>query len=131
METAAKKIRIVKPGDNVMVSRYLRQTTATMPTTPGSISPPPVPVPDLDRAMIDAYSLNADIVEEYSDDQFKLGTWYVSTLVWNKISKISINLKHAFLCREGMLSGTFARNQFSHLEGNVLTAEKPPTWQSA
>ena len=108
METAAQKIRIFKPGDNVMV-----------------------PVPHLDRAMIDAYSLNADIVEEYSDDQFKLGTWYVSTLVWNKISKISINLKHAFLCREGMLSGTFARNQFSHLEGNVLTAEKPPTWQSA
>ena len=38
METAAKKIRIVKPGDNVMV-----------------------PVPYLDRAMIDAYSLNAVI----------------------------------------------------------------------
>ena len=61
METAAKKIRIVKPGDNVMV-----------------------PVPYLDRAMIDAYSLHAVIVEEYSNDQFKLGTRYVSTLVWNK-----------------------------------------------
>ena len=69
METAAKKIRIVKPGDNVMV-----------------------PVPYLDRAMIDAYSLHAVIVEEYSNDQFKLGTRYVSALVWNKISTISINL---------------------------------------
>ena len=64
METAAKKIRIVKPGDNVMV-----------------------PVPYLDRAMIDAYSLHIVIVEE-----FKLGTRYILILVWNKISKISINL---------------------------------------
>ena len=69
METAAKKIMIVKPGDNVMV-----------------------PVPYLDRAMIDAYSLAAVIVAEYSIDQFKLGTRYVSALVWNKISTISINL---------------------------------------
>ena len=44
METAAKKIRIVKPGDNVMV-----------------------PVPYLDRAMIDAYSLHAVIVDSGSE----------------------------------------------------------------
>ena len=53
METAAKKIRIVKPGDNVMVSRYLRQTTATMPTTPGSISPPPVSVPTVQQLLFE------------------------------------------------------------------------------
>ena len=41
METAAKKIKAVKPGDNVMM-----------------------PVPDLDRAKIDAHSLHAIIVEE-------------------------------------------------------------------
>ena len=46
-----------------------------------------MPVPDLDRAKIDAYSLYIVIIEE-----FKLGTRYISTLVWNKISKISINL---------------------------------------
>ena len=40
-----------------------------MPTTPGSILPPPVPVPDLDRAEIDAYSLHIIVVKE-----FKLGT---------------------------------------------------------
>ena len=51
-----------------------------------------VPKRYLDRAMIDVFSLHAVIVEEYSNDQFKLETWYVSTLVWNKISKISINL---------------------------------------
>ena len=67
--------------------RYVRQTTTTMPTTPGSISPPPVPVPDLDRAKIDAHSLHIVIVEEV-----KLGTRYILTLVWNKISKIAINL---------------------------------------
>ena len=32
------------------------------------------------------------------------------------------HVKHAFPCREGMLSGTFARNQFS----DGLTAEKIP-----
>ena len=62
METKAKKIKIVKPEDNVMV-----------------------PVPDLDRAKINAHSLHAIILEEYSDGQFKLGTTYISTLVWNKI----------------------------------------------
>ena len=41
----------VKPGDNVMV-----------------------PVPDLDRAKIDARSLHAVIVDEYSNDHLKLGT---------------------------------------------------------
>ena len=46
-----------------------------------------MPVPDLDRAKIDALSLDIVIVEE-----FKLGTGYILTLVWNKISKISINL---------------------------------------
>ena len=57
-----------------------------MPTTPGSISPPPVPVPDLDRTKIDAHSLHIVIVEEYINGQFKLGTRYILTLVWNKIS---------------------------------------------
>ena len=33
------------------------------------------------------------------------------------------HVKHAFPCREGMLSGTFARNQFS----DRLTAEKIPS----
>ena len=65
METKAKKIKIVKPGDNVMV-----------------------PVPDLDRAKINAHSLHAIIFEEYSDGQFKLlGTSYILTLVWNKYKK--------------------------------------------
>ena len=67
--------------------RYVRQTTTTMPTTPGSISPPPVPVPDLDRAKIDAHSLHIVILVEYSNGQFKLGTRYILILVWNKISK--------------------------------------------
>ena len=62
METKAKKIKIVKPGDNVMV-----------------------PVPDLDRAKINAHSLHAIIFEEYSDGQFKLGTSYIFILVWKKI----------------------------------------------
>ena len=51
-----------------------------------------VPVPDLDRAKIDAFSLHAVIVEEYSNGQLKLRTRYILTLVWNKISIISINL---------------------------------------
>ena len=57
METAAEKIKIVKPGDSVMV-----------------------PVPDLDTVQctvdggkIDAHSLHAVIVEEYSNGQFKMG----------------------------------------------------------
>ena len=41
------------------------------------ISPPAVPVPDLDRVKIDAHSLHIVIVEEYSN---------------GKISKLSINL---------------------------------------
>ena len=57
MEITAKKIKIFKPGDNVMVS-----------------------VPDLDRAKINAQSLHIVIVEE-----FKLGTRYILPLVWNKI----------------------------------------------
>ena len=69
LETAAKKIKIVRPGGNVMVI-----------------------APDLDRAKIDAHSLHIVIVEEYSIGQFKLGTTYILTLVWNKISKLSINL---------------------------------------
>ena len=52
----------------------------TATTIPGSILPPPVPVPDLDRAKIDAHSLHIVIVEE-----FKLGTRYILPLVWNKI----------------------------------------------
>ena len=43
---------------------------------PGSISPPPVPVLDLDRAKNDAHSLHIVVVEE-----FKLGTRYILTLV--------------------------------------------------
>ena len=82
METAAKKIRIVKPGDNVMV-----------------------PVPFLDRAMIDAYSLAAVIVAEYSIDQFKLGTRYMCfySCLEQKIKNIKQfrPVKHTFLCREG------------------------------
>ena len=46
-----------------------------------------MPVPDLDRAKIDAHSLHIVTLEE-----FKLGTRYILTLVWNKISKIAINL---------------------------------------
>ena len=49
-----KKMKIVKPGDNVMV-----------------------PVPDLDRTKIDAQILPVLIVEEYSNGQFKLGTKYI------------------------------------------------------
>ena len=44
LETAAKKIKIVKPGDNILV-----------------------PVPYLDKAKIDAHSLHAVIAEEYSN----------------------------------------------------------------
>ena len=61
-----------KPGDNVMVLM--------------------VPVPDLHRAKIDAHSLHAVIVEEYSNGQFKLGARYILTMVWNKISKLTINV---------------------------------------
>ena len=50
-----------------------------------------VPVPDLDRAKIDAFSLHAVIVEEFSNGQFKLRTRYI-LILWNKISKMSINL---------------------------------------
>ena len=49
---------------------------------------------DLDRAKIDAHSLHIVIVEE-----FKLGTRYILTLVWNKISKLSINLDTHWGCR--------------------------------
>ena len=63
-----------------------------MPTTPGSISSPPVPVSDLDRAKIVAHSLHIVIIEEYSNGQFKLGTRYILILVWNNLSKISLNL---------------------------------------
>ena len=49
-----------------------------------------VPVPDLHRAKIDAHSLHAVIVEEYSNGQFMLGTRYIFTLVRNKILKISV-----------------------------------------
>ena len=42
-----------------------------------------MPVPDLDRAKIDRHSLHIVIVEE-----FKPGTRYILTLVWNKISRI-------------------------------------------
>ena len=51
-----------------------------------------VPVPDLHRAKIDAHSLHAVIVEEYSNGQFKLGARYILTMVWNKISKLTINV---------------------------------------
>ena len=61
--TAAKKFKIVKPGDNVMV-----------------------PVPDLDRAKIDAHSQHAVIVREFSNGQFKLGTRYFLNLAGNKIN---------------------------------------------
>ena len=50
-----------------------------------------MPVPDLDRAKIDAHSLHIVIVEEHSNGQFKLGARCILTLVWNKISKIPIN----------------------------------------
>ena len=46
-----------------------------------------MPVPDLDGVKIDAHSLHIVIVEE-----FKLGTRYILTLVWNKMSKLSFNL---------------------------------------
>ena len=90
-----------------------------MPTKPGSISHPPVPVPDWDRAKIDAHSLHIVIVEEYSNGQFKLGTRYILTLVWNKISKLSINLDTHWGCRivwyghcpENISRGTFAENK--------------------
>ena len=62
-----KKMKIVKPGDNVMV-------------------------PDLDRTKIDAHILPVLIVEEYSNGQFKLGARYILTMVWNKISKLTINV---------------------------------------
>ena len=51
-------------------------------------------------------------------------------LVRNKISKISINLDMQNTCRESMLLGTFARNQFSQFS-DALTTEKSQalTWQ--
>ena len=48
--------------------------------------------PDLDRAKIVAHSLHIVIIEEYSNGQFKLGTRYILILVWNNLSKISLNL---------------------------------------
>ena len=74
-------------------------------------------MPDLDRAKIDVHSLQ--IVEEYSNGQFNL--------VWNKISKLSINLD----IKKGRLLGNFARNQFSQFS-DALTTEKSQalTWQS-
>ena len=79
METAAKKVKIVKPGDDVIV-----------------------PVPDLDRAKIDARSLHAVT--------FKI---HFNSCLEQNIKNISqfIHVKHTFLCREGMLLGSFARNQ--------------------
>ena len=52
LESTAKKMRILKSGKNVMM-----------------------PVPDLDRAKIDAiaHSLYAVILDEYTNGQFKLG----------------------------------------------------------
>ena len=50
METAAKKNKIVKPGDHIIV-----------------------PLPDMDWAKIDAHSLHAVIVEENNNGEFKLG----------------------------------------------------------
>ena len=61
LRTAAKWIKIVKPGDNVMV-----------------------PMPDLDRTKIDAHILRTVIAEEFSNVQFKLGTMYFLTLAGNK-----------------------------------------------
>ena len=48
-------------------------------------------MPDLDRAKIDAHR-HIVLDKEYSNGQSKLGTRYILTLVWNNISKISINL---------------------------------------
>ena len=64
---------------------------ASMPATPYVKPGDNVMVPDLDRAKIDARSLHAVIVDEYSNDQFKLGT-SILIIVWNKISKIIVNL---------------------------------------
>ena len=52
LESTAKKMRILKSGENVMM-----------------------PVRDLDRAKIDAiaHSLHAVILDEYTNGQFKLG----------------------------------------------------------
>ena len=36
-------------------------------------------------------------------------------------------MKHVFLCREDMLAGTFAKNQFSHPEGTFLSADEIPS----
>ena len=36
-------------------------------------------------------------------------------------------MKHAFLCREVMLSGAFSRNQSSYSEDNFLAAEEIPS----
>ena len=47
-----------------------------------------------DRAKINAHSLHIVIVEE-----FKLGTKYILTLVWNKMSKLSFNLVRHTLSR--------------------------------
>ena len=51
LESTAQKMRILKSGENVMM-----------------------PMPDLDRAKIDAHSLHAVYLEDYSKGQFKLGT---------------------------------------------------------
>ena len=37
------------------------------------------------------------------------------------------HMKHVFLCREDMLAGTFAKNQFSHPEGTFLSADEIPS----
>ena len=40
------------------------------------------------------------------------------------------HMKHVFLCREDMLAGTFAKNQFSHSEGTFLMKSQALIWQS-
>ena len=69
LESTAKKIKSVKPRGNVMVH-----------------------VPDHDRAKIDAHSLHAVIVEEYSNGQFKLGTKYVHSNSCFEQNALSNNL---------------------------------------
>ena len=94
METAAKKIKIVKPGDNFSFR---------------------VPVPDLDRAEINAHSLHAITVKEYSNGQAG------DKVHFNSCLEQSINrfrhVNHTFLCSEGMLSGTFRKEPVFPLGG--------------
>ena len=60
-----------------------------------------------------------------ADERRGFGTNVLNSCLEQNIKIINQfrHLKHTFLCREGMLLGTFARNQFSQFS-DALTTEK-------